>query len=422
MKQNDWTSLMRHRLADREVPVPDDLWDKIEARLGDGDTAANTHVHAPHDGGTRRVVVARMALWAVSAAAAVALLVVMGYHANEDTIRHLAGNRSAAVVRQGNGAAVTSVGGAAVSGGEPLLACGSGAKAAVCGGVAVNVVAGENAAAAAAVPAADSVSCQQVVSTSAGGGVQRVAAGKNARKEPLPPMGSFAGGAARHGSTARFTVGLHTGGAMSDSRSSGYPARRALKASALFAADGFFVQDNQEGSVSSMNVALLSKYMETKHHAQPLSVGVSVGYSLGERLSLTSGVVYTRAVTDFIKSSGDDDVVETQKLHYIGVPLAMKYRVWGNHRVQAYATAGGEADFNVAATMKAGDVTVDADRDRVQFSVNAAAGVQLNVVPQVGVYVEPGVKYYFDNKSQVETIFKDKPWAFSLGVGLRVDL
>lgn len=422
MKQNDWTSLMRHRLADREVPVPDDLWDKIEARLDAGGDAGNTHVHAPHDGGLRRVGGARMALWAVSAAAAVALLVVMGYHANEDTIRRLAGNRSAAVVRQGNGAAVTSVGGAAVPGVGPLLACGSDGKAAVFDSVEANVSAGEHAAAADVMSAADSVACRQVGSTPTGDGVQRVAVGKSVRKEPLPPMGYFAESAARRGSANRFTVGLHTGGAISDSRSSGYPARRALKASALFAADGSLVQDNLEGSMSSMNVALLSRYMETKHHAQPLSVGVSVGYSLGERLSLTSGVVYTRAVTDFIKSSGDDDVVETQKLHYIGVPLAMKYRVWGNRRVQAYATAGGEADFNVAATLKAGDVTMDADRDRVQFSVNAAAGVQLNVVPQVGVYVEPGVKYYFDNRSQVETIFKDRPWAFSLSVGLRVDM
>ena len=209
---------------------------------------------------------------------------------------------------------------------------------------------------------------------------------------------------------------------MTDSRSSDFPAQRALKASSFFAGNSLVGQDMVGGYMASYNAALLSKYKEVKHHAQPLSVGISVGFALTDRLSLTSGVVYTRAVTDFIRLTGADDIVETQKLHYVGVPLALKYRVWGTRLVHTYATVGGEADFNVAARTTAGDVRVDTGRDRAQFSVNAAAGVQVDVVPQVGVYAEPGVKYYFDNKSKVETLFKDKPWAFNLNVGLRINL
>lgn len=33
MKQNDWTQNLRSRLGERQAPVPDDLWDKIESRL-----------------------------------------------------------------------------------------------------------------------------------------------------------------------------------------------------------------------------------------------------------------------------------------------------------------------------------------------------------------------------------------------------
>ena len=37
----------------------------------------------------------------------------------------------------------------------------------------------------------------------------------------------------------------------------------------------------------------------------------------------------------------------------------------------------------------------------------------------VGVYLEPGVSYYFDNGSDVRTIYKDKPFNFNLNLGVR---
>ena len=33
MKQDDWSKRLRNHLADFEAPVPDDLWERIEARL-----------------------------------------------------------------------------------------------------------------------------------------------------------------------------------------------------------------------------------------------------------------------------------------------------------------------------------------------------------------------------------------------------
>ena len=33
MKQDEWTQRLRDHLADFEAPVPDDLWEKIEAHL-----------------------------------------------------------------------------------------------------------------------------------------------------------------------------------------------------------------------------------------------------------------------------------------------------------------------------------------------------------------------------------------------------
>ena len=37
----------------------------------------------------------------------------------------------------------------------------------------------------------------------------------------------------------------------------------------------------------------------------------------------------------------------------------------------------------------------------------------------VGVYVEPGVSYYFDDRSPLSTIYKEKPLNFNLNLGVR---
>lgn len=86
---------------------------------------------------------------------------------------------------------------------------------------------------------------------------------------------------------------------------------------------------------------------------------------------------------------------------------------------------GGEADFNVKNHTEVEGVTLDQDevkKDRAQFSGKASVGVQYDVVPQVGFYVEPGAKYYFDNGSDIENTFKDKKWNFNLQFGLRINI
>lgn len=48
--------------------------------------------------------------------------------------------------------------------------------------------------------------------------------------------------------------------------------------------------------------------------------------------------------------------------------------------------------------------------------------MQFNLSSVVGLYVEPGVSYYFDNGSSVSNIYKEKPLNFNLEFGLRFSL
>lgn len=158
---------------------------------------------------------------------------------------------------------------------------------------------------------------------------------------------------------------------------------------------------------------------ETTKHNMPVSFGATVSYALNDRLALTSGLVYTLATSSFEHGTSSNASKDEQTLHYVGIPLTASYTIWSNSWLKTYVNAGGQADFNVSAKVETEGHTTNIDKDRAQLSVGAAAGVQLNVIKQMGVYVEPGMRYYFDNGSNVQTVFKEHPCNFSLQMGLR---
>lgn len=161
---------------------------------------------------------------------------------------------------------------------------------------------------------------------------------------------------------------------------------------------------------------------KAKHHA-PVSVGMQLAFGIAPRMSLSTGVVYTRTSSDFYPYAPNNDYNVHQVLHYIGIPVGLNYELWRSGGFHAYVMAGAEAAYNVKNdTDEDGTKKQDAKRDRVQFSGKASLGAQYDISPNVGLYIEPGAKYYFDNGSDIENTFKDKKLNFNLQFGLRFNL
>lgn len=161
---------------------------------------------------------------------------------------------------------------------------------------------------------------------------------------------------------------------------------------------------------------------KAKHHA-PVSVGLQVAFGIAPRLSLSTGLVYTRTSSDFYPYAPSSSYNVHQVLHYVGIPVGLNYEFWQSGGFHAYVMTGAEADYNVKNdTEEEGVKKEDAKRDRVQFSGKASLGAQYDITPKVGLYIEPGAKYYFDNGSHVENTFKDKKLNFNLQFGLRFNL
>ena len=166
-----------------------------------------------------------------------------------------------------------------------------------------------------------------------------------------------------------------------------------------------------------------------KKHKLPIKAGLSVRYKITPRLSLESGVTYSYLSSKLTAGSKGNRYETDQTLQYIGIPLKVNYSLWGNRYWEVYVSAGGEVEKCVAGKSETNYVVdgkkVSTDHEDVkvkplQCSLNAAAGLQFNILPNLGVYAEPGVGYYFNNGSKVETIYKEKPFNFNLKAGLRL--
>lgn len=171
--------------------------------------------------------------------------------------------------------------------------------------------------------------------------------------------------------------------------------------------------------------------VETKYsHKLPVKFGVSFRYGFNERLGIESGLTYTLLNSTFTTAAGtaNGNTTGKQTLHYIGIPLNVTYNIIGSKLFNVYASAGGAMEKAVGGYFETtGHVygkRSETNRNslkpkELQWSLNASAGAQVNVLNQLGLYVEPGISYRIPSGSHVRSIYTDKKLDFSIGFGIR---
>lgn len=188
---------------------------------------------------------------------------------------------------------------------------------------------------------------------------------------------------------------------------------------------------DSQGYADVMQSNSSNEISSTVKNWQPIQVGVSVAYSFTDRLSIESGLTYSCLISDLSSGtpSGNYDIRQT--LHYIGLPLALRYDFLKIKGFSLYASAGGQMEKCVAGKTRT-DYFVDGKKvssengrimvEPLQWSVNAYVGAQYSFNRMVGLYIEPGAAYYFRNSSPVNCIYSERPFNFSFRAGLRFSL
>ncbi len=171
----------------------------------------------------------------------------------------------------------------------------------------------------------------------------------------------------------------------------------------------------------------------------PFTIGLSVRKNLTDRWAVESGLAYTylSSTETYQLKSQQNKVVGTNtqtildqnstiqienELNYMGIPLKVVYSFLNKKNLSLYAGAGGMGEMCVygKTTDTETKESQPLDIDQIQWSVLANFGVNYYLFDHFGLFIEPGVAYYFDDNSEVETIRKDKPFNFNFQAGIRL--
>lgn len=227
-----------------------------------------------------------------------------------------------------------------------------------------------------------------------------------------------------------FSAGILAGGAVGGNTFGSKPTAMVMGANPLAA--GVTKTDwIDKDSKASAIVYNQPEVQEEYSHKIPVKVGLTARYNITGRLGVETGLTYS-ILSSSVKignsETGKNWSTGSQTLHYLGIPLNISFNILNSRYVNIYLTGGGMMEKSISGSIKT-DEYVDGKFDRtlttnispkgLQWSVNAAAGIQANILPQLGFFVEPGVSHHFKNGSRVRSIYTDKPTDFSLGFGLR---
>ncbi|KUY29925.1 outer membrane beta-barrel protein [Elizabethkingia ursingii] len=163
-------------------------------------------------------------------------------------------------------------------------------------------------------------------------------------------------------------------------------------------------------------------------HRLPIRIGLSVSYQLNDKWSVTTGLTYTKLTSDLLSGTDANLIKSEQNIKYIGVPVQVNYNIWQKGNLAAYAGAGVQIEKSISGVMNTNYIvhhqTKESTSSKIrinslQTSLNIGVGMQYKVYKNFGLYLEPGLRYYFNDGSDVRTLYKDRPLNVNLEFGVR---
>jgi hypothetical protein len=194
-------------------------------------------------------------------------------------------------------------------------------------------------------------------------------------------------------------------------------------------------QGNSYGSTYS-NTPLLTlnetgSYVKNRHRDEihvpdnaqtefgvPLSAKIAARKNLSSKWAVETGLSYTYLSTTYKWGQSNQNFAK-QQLHYAGISASAVYYAFTNAGWNVYASAGTTVEKGVYGFVhhnSASDAKIPFHG--LQYSVNAAIGINYKLNQKLGLFFEPQAGYFF-NTNQPESIRTSSPISIGLGAGLR---
>jgi len=180
--------------------------------------------------------------------------------------------------------------------------------------------------------------------------------------------------------------------------------------------------------IAAKNAALNHGEMTARHdYRPPLTIQLTLSRQLTSRLSVETGLSYTQMKSTSMTGSTTDYIEERRWQRYLGIPLRFGWRWYGKAHLSLYSSAGAMLELPLYSTLDVehinGGIGTYNQKSRlsvpVQWSASFGFGVQYDLTPHLGLYVEPSLQYFFDDGSDLKSYRTEHPLGITLPLGIR---
>lgn len=166
-------------------------------------------------------------------------------------------------------------------------------------------------------------------------------------------------------------------------------------------------------------------------HKVPVRLTLGVSYAITDRLSVVSGLSHTLLLSEYKEGTQQNYKSGEQRVEYVGVPINLKYDFYSSTRLDVYASAGLTLDKCIKAN-RTNDYFLSGENrlkevislgeHPFQLSAGAAFGAEYRIYDSLWLFGECGLAYFFNDRSSLEILYKERPLNATFNLGIRVAL
>ena len=180
--------------------------------------------------------------------------------------------------------------------------------------------------------------------------------------------------------------------------------------------------------IAASNAQINGGSMEAHYeHQLPLSIQLTLSRQLGKQFSVETGLSYTLLQSTSTTGSSAAYIQEQQRLHYLGIPLRMGWQWYNKAPLSFYTSSGVMLEMPIHSTLNVNHVVNDMNtystQDKLsvplQWSTSVGVGIQYDITPHIGFYLEPSLRYFFNDGSDIKSYRTEHRFSVTLPLGIR---
>lgn len=180
--------------------------------------------------------------------------------------------------------------------------------------------------------------------------------------------------------------------------------------------------------IAANNAQINEGRMEAHYeHQLPISIQLTLSRQLSRQLSVETGLSYTLLQSTNTTGSSTAYIQERQRLQYIGIPLRMGWQWYSKSSLSLYTSAGVMLEKPIHSTLNVNhfinDINTYSKQEKLsvplQWSTSVGVGIQYDITPHIGFFVEPSLQYFFNDGSDIKNYRTEHRFSVTLPLGIR---